>query len=49
MVSTAIATKNTEKAEDIAIRQIPLDEWVKNPPSGGLEWADPYAYKSFLF
>jgi len=44
MVSTAIAAKNTKKntetAEEIAIPQISLDEWVKNPPSGGLEWID---------
>ncbi|WP_225886809.1 Uma2 family endonuclease [Pseudanabaena sp. ABRG5-3] len=34
MVSPAIA----EKAEEIAIPKISLDEWVNNPPDGGWEW-----------
>jgi Uma2 family endonuclease len=37
MVSIAIA----EKVEEIAIPQpISLDEWVNNPPSGGIEWVN---------
>jgi hypothetical protein len=36
MVSPAIA----EKAEEIAIPKISLDEWVNNPPSVGLEWVN---------
>ncbi|WP_211167631.1 hypothetical protein [Pseudanabaena yagii] len=36
MVSPAIA----EKAEEIAIPKISLDEWVNNPSLGALEWVN---------